>query len=193
LPTFRSRNAELVTQCQHLGSELGIGLGADQGEVGEIADKLVEEGEEHGGGSCPIDPRPARATASRPPQVYALPAQGAGIRVDAARCTAHGLLVLVYAPGYWWAARRPSRHPHVIAIAWLGKLLGPVGFAWAAATDALPLTFGLTTLTNDLIWLPAFGLYLRAAVRPYGGLRAFLSGAEETNEDPEVLAPRCST
>jgi hypothetical protein len=26
-------------------------------EVGEIADKLVEEGEEHGGGSCPIDPR----------------------------------------------------------------------------------------------------------------------------------------
>ncbi|HKF16084.1 MAG TPA: hypothetical protein VKF14_02630 [Candidatus Dormibacteraeota bacterium] len=88
MPTFRSRNAELVAQCQHLGSELGIGLGAVQGEVGEIADKLVEEGEEHGGGSCPIDPRPARATVSRPPQVYALPAQGAGIRVDAARCTA---------------------------------------------------------------------------------------------------------
>ena len=53
------QNAELVTQRQHLSSELGVGLGADQGEVGEIADKLVEEGEEHGGGSCPIDPRPA--------------------------------------------------------------------------------------------------------------------------------------
>ena len=66
-------------------------MGADQDEVGEIADKLVEEGEEHGGGSCPIDPRPARATVSRPPQVYALPAQGARIRLDAARCTAQAL------------------------------------------------------------------------------------------------------
>jgi hypothetical protein len=94
-----------------------------------------------------------------------------------------GLLVLVYAPGFWWAARRPSRQPHLIAIACLGKLLGPVGFAWAAATGALPLTFGLTIVTNDLIWLPAFGLYLRAAARPYGGLRALLSGAEEANED----------
>ncbi|HKF19498.1 MAG TPA: GrpB family protein [Candidatus Dormibacteraeota bacterium] len=80
-----------MTQRQHLGSELGIGWGADQGEVGEVADKLVEEGEEHGGGSCPIDPRPARATVSRPLQVNALPAQGAGIRVDAARCTGHAL------------------------------------------------------------------------------------------------------
>ncbi len=88
-----------------------------------------------------------------------------------------GMLVLVYAPGYWWAARRPSQHVHLIAIALLGKTLGPIGFAWAAATGKLPLHFGLTILTNDLIWLPAFACYLHAATRRDGGLTALLSGA----------------
>src|SRR5262245_484085 len=45
-----------------------------------------------------------------------------------------GMLVLVYAPGYWWAGRRPSQHAPLIAIAVLGKTLGPIGFPWAAAT-----------------------------------------------------------
>ena len=40
-----------------------------------------------------------------------------------------GMFVLVYAPAYWWAARFPARHPHLIAIGLLGKLLGPLGFA----------------------------------------------------------------
>src|SRR6266481_4520861 len=88
-----------------------------------------------------------------------------------------GMLVLVYAPGYWWVGRSPSRHPHLIMIAVFGKILGPIGFAWGAATGRLPLTFGLTIITNDLIWLPAFAIYLRAAARPFGGLRAVLSGA----------------
>ena len=91
-----------------------------------------------------------------------------------------GMLVLVYAPAYWWAARSPSRHAHLIAIATLGKLLGPLGFAWAAATGALPLRFGLTIVTNDLIWLPAFALFLRAATRE-GGLASFLLGESPQN------------
>lgn len=88
-----------------------------------------------------------------------------------------GMLVLVYVPAYWWVARRPSKHPHLIAVALLGKTLGPIGFAWAAATGELPLAFGLTIVTNDLIWLPAFALYLRAAARMRGGLAALLAGA----------------
>jgi hypothetical protein len=88
-----------------------------------------------------------------------------------------GLLVASYAPVYLWSARRPSEHAHLIVPAFIGKTLGPVGFVWALASGTLPLTFGLTIITNDLIWLPAFGLYLRQAARQRGGLRALLSGA----------------
>jgi len=87
-----------------------------------------------------------------------------------------GMLVLVFAPAYWWAGRYPSRHPHLVAIGLLGKLLGPAGFVWAVATDRLPLAFGLTILTNDLVWWPAFSLYLLEAARLRGGWRVLLAG-----------------
>jgi small multidrug resistance pump len=82
-----------------------------------------------------------------------------------------GMLVLVYAPAYCWVARRPSRHPHLVAVALLGKALGLIGFVWATATGTLPLAFGLTIATNDVVWLVPFFLYLRAAVRLRGGFR----------------------
>lgn len=87
-----------------------------------------------------------------------------------------GMFVLVFAPGYWWAAQYPLRHRHLVLTGLLGKLLGPLGFAWAAATAQLPLVFGLTILTNDLLWWPAFALFVRDAARISGGWRAFLSG-----------------
>jgi small multidrug resistance pump len=86
------------------------------------------------------------------------------------------MMVMVYAPAYWWVARRPERFPQFIVIGLLGKVLGPIGFVYAAATRQLPLTFGLTILTNDLIWWPAFFLYLRDAARLHGGWRAMLKG-----------------
>ena len=87
-----------------------------------------------------------------------------------------GMFVLVYAPAYWWAARRPSRRPHLILIGLLGKLLGPLGFAWSVATHQLPLAFGWTLLTNDLIWWPSFILYLRDVARLHGGWVRLLLG-----------------
>jgi small multidrug resistance pump len=87
-----------------------------------------------------------------------------------------GMLVLVYAPAYWWVARYPERHRHLVLIGLLGKVLGPVGFAWSLLGGQLPLAFGLTILTNDLIWWPAFGMYLRDAARQSGGWAALLSG-----------------
>lgn len=87
-----------------------------------------------------------------------------------------GMFVLVYAPAYWWVGRFPSQHRHLIVIGLLGKILGPVGFAWSAAGGHLPLAFGLTILTNDLIWWPAFVLFLGDAARQYGGWAALLKG-----------------
>ena len=87
-----------------------------------------------------------------------------------------GAFVLVYAPGYWWTARRPSQHVDLIVIATLGKALGAIGFVWAVATGRLPIAFGLTIMTNDLVWLPGFILYLRASARLRGGLAALLTG-----------------
>jgi small multidrug resistance pump len=87
-----------------------------------------------------------------------------------------GMFVLVYAPAYWWAARTPFRHRHLVLIGLLGKVLGPLGFLWAAATGALPLAFGWTIVTNDLLWWPAFALFLRDAARWGGGWGALLRG-----------------
>ncbi len=87
-----------------------------------------------------------------------------------------GMFVLVYAPAYWWVARFPARHPHLILIGLLGKVLGPVGFAWSLLAGELPLAFGWTILANDLIWWIPFMLYLRDAAGLQGGWRAFLQG-----------------
>ena len=70
-----------------------------------------------------------------------------------------GMLVACYAPGYWWAARRPN--PELVGVGLLGKILGPIGFAWAAATGRLSLAFGHVIVANDLVWWPAFVTYLR--------------------------------
>jgi hypothetical protein len=67
-----------------------------------------------------------------------------------------GMMVGVYAYGYYLLARDPQRYCGLIWIALAGKTLGPVGFVWAAATGALPWSFGWTCVFNDLIWWPAF-------------------------------------
>jgi hypothetical protein len=87
-----------------------------------------------------------------------------------------GMFVLVYAPAYWWAAQNPQQHVHLIAIGLLGKLLGPIGFIWSLLTGQLPLAFGWTLLTNDLIWWPAFIAYLRDVRREGEELKALSSG-----------------
>ena len=87
-----------------------------------------------------------------------------------------GMFVLVYVPAYWWARRYPSRNRHLILIGFLGKVLGPIGFVWAYLHGQLPLAFGLTNLTNDVIWWPAFVLYLNAGARLSGSWISFALG-----------------
>ena len=88
-----------------------------------------------------------------------------------------GMFVLLFAPGYWWAARDPARHGHFVLIGLTGRMLGPLGFVWAYATGQLPLAFGLVILSNDLLWLPVCALFVRDAARAAGGWRYFLAGA----------------
>lgn len=87
-----------------------------------------------------------------------------------------GMFVLVFAPAYWWAGRFPERHAHLILIGLLGKVLGPLGFVWSTVTTELPLAFGWTVLTNDLIWWLPFLLYLRAVATLRGGWQKLLQG-----------------
>jgi len=70
------------------------------------------------------------------------------------------MIVGVYGVGYATAALDPSRHQPVVLVGLLGKIFGPIGFLSAVVGGTLPLSFGLTILTNDLIWWAPFTLIL---------------------------------
>lgn len=76
-----------------------------------------------------------------------------------------GMIVGVYGVGYTIAALDPLRHWPIVLVGLLGKILGPIGFLAAVARGELPVSFGLTILTNDLIWWVPFALILLGAYR----------------------------
>jgi len=76
-----------------------------------------------------------------------------------------GMIVGVYGVGYAIAAIDPIRHWPIVLVGLLGKILGPIGFAGALLDGTFPLRFGVTIITNDLIWWIPFGLILVAAWR----------------------------
>jgi hypothetical protein len=67
-----------------------------------------------------------------------------------------GMMVGVYAYGYYLLARDPRRYAGLIWIGLAGKTFGPLGFLYSAATGALPWSFGWVCVFNDLIWWPVF-------------------------------------
>ncbi|MCU0315139.1 MAG: hypothetical protein MUC92_00955 [Fimbriimonadaceae bacterium] len=78
-----------------------------------------------------------------------------------------GMMVLVYALGYYYIAKDPERYGAFVWIGLLGKTFGPIGFVYAYFTGQLPLAFGITIIFNDLIWWPAFwGFALKYARKP---------------------------
>lgn len=76
-----------------------------------------------------------------------------------------GMIVGVYGVGYLAAATDPMRHWPVVLVGFLGKVFGPIGFLQAAITGAMPWSFGLNIIFNDLIWWVPFFLILREAYR----------------------------
>jgi hypothetical protein len=76
-----------------------------------------------------------------------------------------GMIVGVFGIGYAIAAGNSRRHWPIVFVGLLGKILGPVGFLWAIAGGALPWSFGLILLTNDLVWWAPFSWILWDAFR----------------------------
>jgi hypothetical protein len=71
-----------------------------------------------------------------------------------------GMIVGVYGAGYLIAARDPARHWPIVLVGLLGKIFGPIGFAWGWWHGIMPAQVGWTIITNDLIWWPAFGSFV---------------------------------
>lgn len=76
-----------------------------------------------------------------------------------------GMLVGVYGFAYLIAAGDPYRHWPLVLVGLIGKVLGPIGLLIAVGNGSLPLSFGWTNLTNDLIWWAPFVMILWGAVR----------------------------
>jgi peroxiredoxin len=73
-----------------------------------------------------------------------------------------GMIVGAFGVGYAVAAQAPLRHWPIVLVGLIGKTLGPIGFLQAAGNGQLPWSFGVTIITNDLIWIVPFALILRA-------------------------------
>lgn len=78
-----------------------------------------------------------------------------------------GMVIGVYGLGYWWASYNPMKHWPIVAVGFLGKILGPIGFIVNYVQGIVPLSFGVTLLTNDLIWWIPFFLILRKVHKEY--------------------------
>jgi len=71
-----------------------------------------------------------------------------------------GMIVGVYGVGYLAASSDALRHWPVVLVGFLGKVFGPIGFAWYTIQGFFPLEFGLIIVCNDLIWWFPFGRML---------------------------------
>lgn len=71
-----------------------------------------------------------------------------------------GMFVMVFSIGYLYLSRDPERYAPFALIGLLGKIFGPIGFLWGWWTGQMPGVVGLTLLTNDLLWWPAFGMFV---------------------------------
>ena len=71
-----------------------------------------------------------------------------------------GMIVGVYGIGYLIASCDSRTHWPIVLVGLLGKVFGPIGFAVALIRGTFPPIFGLTILTNDLMWWLPFGMIL---------------------------------
>ncbi|MEM9373586.1 MAG: peroxiredoxin-like family protein [Planctomycetota bacterium] len=83
-----------------------------------------------------------------------------------------GMIVGVYGVGYLAAARDPIRHWPIVLVGFLGKVFGPIGYATGLARGDVPVEFGITLVTNDLVWWIPFAMMLYASFRSHSAAGA---------------------
>lgn len=74
-----------------------------------------------------------------------------------------GMIVGVYGVGYLCASVAPLKHWPIVLVGFLGKVFGPIGFAFAAMQGDLPWSAGWMIIFNDLIWWVPFAMILWSA------------------------------
>ena len=74
---------------------------------------------------------------------------------------AAGVVVLAYAPAYFWAADHRREAKPMIATATFGKLLGVVGWIVGFVSGRFGPRTILLPVFNDLVWLPGLLKLLR--------------------------------
>jgi acetyl esterase/lipase len=76
-----------------------------------------------------------------------------------------GMIVGVYGVGYLAAATDPLRHWPIVLVGLMGKIFGPLGYVGGLVRGDVPVAFGVTLPTNDLLWWIPFAMILLAARR----------------------------
>jgi hypothetical protein len=71
-----------------------------------------------------------------------------------------GMVIGVYGLAYFWASYDYIRHWPIVAVGFLGKIFGPLGFVFNYLQGQAPAAFGYTLLSNDLVWWIPFALML---------------------------------
>ena len=97
-----------------------------------------------------------------------------------------GMIVGVYGIGYLLAAYDSRGHWPIVLVGLLGKIFGPIGFVYALTQGTFPPGFGLTILTNDLLWWIPFTLILRDAWRVDPEIRSLAGLGRATGESMPV-------
>jgi hypothetical protein len=71
-----------------------------------------------------------------------------------------GMVVGVYGILYWYAAGHLDRGAPIIAVGLLGKVLGPLGWAWNFAHGRIAAASFCVIAANDIVWWPGFAGFL---------------------------------
>jgi len=105
-----------------------------------------------------------------------------------------GMIVGVYGIGYVIAASDSRTHWPIVLVGLLGKVFGPIGFLVALWRGTFPPLFGLTILTNDLLWWIPFAMMLwdaaknqKTAQQSQGMSRQRYVKQSTINASPEVV------
>ncbi|SDG85812.1 hypothetical protein SAMN04488027_10933 [Psychroflexus sediminis] len=78
-----------------------------------------------------------------------------------------GMVIAVFGLGYWWASYDALRHWPIVAVGFLGKVFGPLGFVLNYLEGKVPFEFFYTLITNDFIWWIPFFLILKNVHQDY--------------------------